>query len=119
MAFQRGREAEADVERWLRQKGWQILEKNYRTPLGEVDLIAADGKTTVFVEVRCRGRNALQRAASTVSPAKQRRLVRTALSYLKRTGTLHTPEIRFDVVAVDGGRLELISNAFGAEGYSW
>jgi putative endonuclease len=115
----RGERASA---RFLRRKGMRILQRGYRTTLGEIDLIARDGGTLVFVEVKTRRRG---EPAEAVTPLKQRRITQAALHFLKRHGLLDAPRAvpcRFDIVAVvwpDGrGRptIEHIPDAFEAVG---
>ncbi len=98
----------------LQQEGYRILAANHRSPFGEIDLIARDGDTLVFVEVKTRrGRSGSPKEA--VTPRKQRRLSLLALAYLKAHGRLDRPA-RFDVVAVswgkDGPEIEIVRNAF-------
>jgi putative transposase len=99
----------------LRQQGYKILERNYVTPMGEIDLIARQGKTLVIVEVKTRKSSRFGSPQESVSLTKQNRLRRLADYYLKDkrlTGAM----VRFDVVAVtlagDEPRVEIISNAF-------
>lgn len=110
-----GRSGEALAEALLRTRGYRILERNYRTRIGEIDLIAKDGKTLVFVEVKSRRSMRFGSAKEAVTMAKRRKLTMVALQYLKSTAE---PDVhaRFDVVAIDQGgenpRLELVQNAF-------
>lgn len=94
-----GRWGEDLAAGFLRQLGYEILEANYRCPLGEVDLIARDGAALVFIEVRTRRSLAAGRPEESVTPQKQRRLARVALHYLSRQ-TRETA-CRFDVLAID------------------
>jgi len=109
----RGEQAACDE---LRRRGYVILERRYRTRVGEIDIVARDGAVTVFVEVKTRDGTAFGDGADAVTPWKQRRLWRMALDYVARHG-LHDRPCRFDVVAVDvsGGTpsLEVYTNAFG------
>ena len=89
-----------------------MLEQNYRSRFGEIDLIMQDGAELVFVEVRLRSSNAFGGAAASITPAKQKKLARTAEDYLMRHGT---SPCRFDAVlleALDVRRLQWIRNAF-------
>lgn len=81
---------------YLRQQGFRILVRGYRTALGEIDLIARDGDTVVFVEVKARRRG---EPAEAVTLEKQRRLTLAALQFLKKNKLLEHPA-RFDVVTV-------------------
>lgn len=99
----------------LRRRGYAILERRYRTRLGEIDIVARDGPTTVFVEVKTRGGDDYGGGAEAVTPWKQRRIARMALDYASRHQLLDSP-CRFDVVTVDlvGGtpRVEVYPHAF-------
>jgi putative endonuclease len=112
---QLGRSGEALAEALLCTRGYRILARNYRTRLGEIDLIARDGKTLVFVEVKVRRSGRFGSAKAAVTAAKRRKLSMLALQYLKITPE-KPAHVRFDVVAVepgtDGPRLELVQNAF-------
>lgn len=101
----------------LRRRGYEILETRYRTRYGEIDIIARDGQTTVFVEVKTRSGLRFGDGADAVTAWKQRRIAKMAVDYVSRQ-RLHDTPCRFDVVAVDisGGeqRIEVYSNAFDA-----
>jgi putative endonuclease len=105
----------------LKRLGYRILNRNYSCPLGELDLVALDGRCIVFVEVRSTAEDDPQRAAASVDAVKQQRLTRLALHFL-RTHHLLEYSARFDVVAViwpDGQREPLIVHhrqAFDAVG---
>lgn len=110
----RGNTAEEQALAYLQAQGLILCERNFRCRFGEIDLIMRQGDALVFVEVRYRSRSDFGGAAATVTRAKQQRLIRTALSYLRRRAT--TTVMRFDVVAVTGtpARIEWIPNAFDA-----
>ncbi len=97
---------------YLAEQGLTILEHNFRAPGGEIDLIALDGNTLVFVEVKYRkdGRMGLPEEAVTVR--KQRTIRRTAAAYLSEHGGSGGRPCRFDVVAVLGEKISWIPNAF-------
>jgi putative transposase len=99
----------------LKQQGYKILERNYVTPLGEIDLIARQGKTVVVVEVKTRRGSSFGAPQEAVNPGKQGRLRRLAEYYLKDKRLIGSP-VRFDVVAVtlagDVPQVEIIPNAF-------
>ena len=84
----------------LTARGYAILERRYATERGEIDIIAEDGETLVFVEVRARATGEFGRAAESVTLAKQRQVTRVAVDYLGRHNIVNRP-CRFDVVAVD------------------
>ncbi len=81
------------------RKGYKIVARGLRLRGGELDLVAVDGRTVVFVEVKTRRTEQFGRPAEAISPPKQRYLTRAALFYLKRHGLLEYGS-RFDVVAV-------------------
>ena len=99
----------------LKQQGYKILERNYVTPLGEIDLIARQGKVVVVVEVKTRKSARFGSPQEAVSVTKQARLRRLADYYLKAKRLTGSP-VRFDVVAVtlvgDGPQVEIIRDAF-------
>jgi putative endonuclease len=113
-----GAMGEAAAADWLRKKRWKILAMNYRCRLGEVDIIARDGREYVFVEVKLRRTGGYAPAAEYVTPAKQRKLRLAAESWLVEN-ELEDPPCRFDVVEIyldrESDRIErlnLISEAF-------
>ena len=108
-----GAAAEKQAERFLKKQGLRIIARNYKTPGrggGEIDLIAQDGDTLVFVEVRQRSRQDYGGAAASVGRAKQKHLRFAAQRYLQALSTL--PPCRFDVLAVDGEQVEWLRAAF-------
>lgn len=100
----------------LRDAGYEILERNFRTPIGEIDVIGKEGGLLCFIEVKWRRDETLGHPAESVTREKQRRLARTAEWYLARKKAFGSPA-RFDVVAIleseEGQpRIEIIRNAF-------
>ena len=117
-----GQVSESAAERHLRRKGYRILDRNVRSPLGELDLVAERAGVLIFVEVKARRTGAHGGAPHAVSPAKQAKLIRLASQYLSRRRD--QPACRFDVVLCTGGesapeRIEHIENAFEASGDHW
>lgn len=99
-----GRRGEAAAEALLDRAGMRILARRFRCRSGEIDLVAADGESVVFVEVKARAGEGYGSPAASVTPAKQRRIARVALVFLQRRGWL-SRRCRFDVVEVrTGGR---------------
>lgn len=94
---------------YLSGHGLTLVERNFRCKVGEIDLIMQHQGCLVFVEVRRRGRDDFGGALASVTPAKQRRMVRAAQFYLRRHR--HYPPCRFDVVAIDGDSLNWLRNA--------
>jgi putative endonuclease len=116
-----GQRGEAAAAKFLRKKGLTIVARSNRGRLGEIDLVAVDDRTVVFVEVKTRRSHDAGHPADAVDDDKQRRLTRLALSYLKQHHLLEC-RARFDVVAVtwpDDGRkphIEHFPAAFQAVG---
>ncbi|KLU40618.1 MAG: hypothetical protein AA931_03390 [Peptococcaceae bacterium 1109] len=84
---------------YLTARGLVLLERNYRTQGGEIDLVMRDGATLVFVEVKFRSTLTYGHPLEAVSPVKQRRLKRTALFYLAQTNCCYDA-VRFDVLGI-------------------
>ncbi len=85
---------------WLTARGLQLLQANYRCRFGEIDLIMRDRETLCFVEVKYRRSSAYGGAAAAISPAKQRKLVRSAQCYLETRRALANHPMRFDAVLI-------------------
>jgi putative endonuclease len=113
-----GARGEWTAARYLRRQGMRIITRGYRARLGEIDLVARDGNTLVFVEVKARRRGV---PAEAVTAEKERRITLTALRFLRRYRMLNQ-RCRFDVVSIvwpDDGRrpeIEHFRNAFEAVG---
>jgi putative endonuclease len=107
-----GKKAEELAAAFLQAKGLSIIEKNFLAKVGEIDIVAKDGDEIVFVEVRARASRDFGGAAASVGGAKRRKLVRAASLWLQARGW--DGPCRFDVVAVEGGRLEHLPAAFDA-----
>lgn len=113
-ALERGKRGEELAADFLRSCGYLIVEANYRWRGGEIDLIAREGNTLVFVEVKSRSSESFGLPEESVHPAKQRKLIQTAQRYLLEHPT--ELDVRFDVVALSGGKARLYKNAFSLEG---
>ena len=115
-----GASGEVVAAHYLVRLGFRVIERNVRCGFGEIDLVALDRETVVFVEVKSNRGRRYGAPEEMLTPAKQRRLTRLANLYLQRRGWLGRPA-RFDVVAVDWipGRspeVRHIPNAFPASG---
>ena len=115
-----GQAGESAAEEYLRRKGYRILARNLRSPLGELDLVAEDGQVLVFVEVKARRTDAFGGAIHAVHHRKQEKLIQLAAQYLARH---HIKDrlCRFDVVLLQGSdatvpKIEHIQNAFEISG---
>ena len=97
---------------YLLGRGLALVERNYRTRYGEIDLIMRHGEALVFVEVRYRNSTRFGGAIQSVTPDKRRRLKRTALHFLKQHPGMAVRPARFDILALDRFRVTWITNAF-------
>ena len=86
---------------WLEDRGLTITGRNYRCKMGEIDLVALDGTTLVFVEVRARSRSRFATAAASVDHRKRHRLLRAAQHYLRCHPQAAVMPCRFDVIAIE------------------
>jgi putative endonuclease len=112
-----GQAAEDIAADFLQAKGLEILERNYRRRLGELDLIACDRDVLVIAEVRTRASNAYGGAAASVDIGKQRRMIRAASQLLQQRKDLARMRVRFDVIVVsdmssESPHVEWIQHAF-------
>jgi putative endonuclease len=103
----------------LERRGYSVVARRYRRRGGEIDIIALDGATLVFVEVKARAGRDYGLAAESVTAIKRRRLTAVALDYVVRHH-VHNCPCRFDVVAIqltdEGAEIELFQNAFAVTG---
>ena len=115
---QAGARAEDLCAELLRKAGLRVLARNWRCRHGEIDLVAEEGATLVFAEVRYRRDQRFGGAAESVTAAKQARLIAAARLYLMRRSYARSePACRFDVLLLDeleAGRIQWIRNAFTA-----
>ncbi len=114
-----GESGEEAAFEFLRKKGYRILERNYKTPLGEIDIIAQDKEKLVFVEVKSLSYTSYILPQEMLNKKKQEQIIRVALSYLKAKG-LKDADCRFDCVAVvfslgNEPEIELIKDAFQSD----
>jgi putative endonuclease len=111
-----GKEGENIAVCELERRGYEILARRYRTRYGEIDIVAGDAGTIVFVEVKARATDEFGTAAEAVTASKRRRLAAMATDYLARNRLSERP-CRFDVVAIDGVgsgmRVTVFQSAFG------
>ena len=108
---ERGQRGEDRAARAIERRGYRIVERNYRCRLGEIDIVARDGETLVFVEVRSRSDGRHGSGLEAVSPRKQRQVARVAQHYLvARKPRFDT--FRFDVVGITGDDVTVVRDAF-------
>ena len=111
---QKGRRGEDIAARFLEEKGYRIIQRNFRYDRGEIDIIAQDGMELVFVEVKSRENEAFGLPEESITPSKEEQLKKVAEGYLFERG-IDTQPCRFDVVAitfVEGNpKIRLLQNA--------
>lgn len=118
--FQLGRIGEDQAVIFLKRSGYSIVHTNYKTRIGEIDVIAKDGKVICFIEVKTRSSTRFGIPEEAVSLQKQRQISKSALLFLKQNKLLDNPA-RFDVVSVrfppdnTEPKINLIKNAFSLE----
>jgi putative endonuclease len=110
-----GQSGEEIATKFLKKNGYKIVKRNYRSRLGEIDIIAMDGSCLVFIEVKTRSGNLFGSPADAVTVKKQRQISKAALCYLSEK-QLHDDPARFDVVSIlfrgEDHQIDLIQNAF-------
>lgn len=110
-----GKSGEENAVSFLKENGYKILARNYKTKLGEIDIIAVDKDTYCFIEVKTRHSDKFGLPSEAISSIKQRQISKAALNFLKENKLLDK-KARFDVVSIiyqkDAPRLDLIKNAF-------
>ena len=116
--IQVGQIGEKAAVAFLEHRGFHVLQRNFRNKLGEIDIVAKDGDTICFIEVKTRKTDAFGSPLESITAAKQRKIIHVALSYLKSQGRVEA-NVRFDVVSVilgdeEGPQVEVIKNAFEA-----
>ncbi|MFH1413671.1 MAG: YraN family protein [Candidatus Omnitrophota bacterium] len=113
-----GRSAEDCAVDLLKKNGYKILARNYRTKLGEIDIVAVDQDTICFVEVKMRRTERFGSPLDSISRFKQRQISKAALVYLQKNKLLNK-KARFDVVSMiylkNSPQINLIKNAFELE----
>lgn len=112
-----GRWAETIAMQYLLKKGLRLLDKNFRSAFGEIDLIMQDKNIICFIEVRYRGNNCLHTASESISKNKYKRIILTSHQYLLEHRN-PSMDYRFDLIALSGERndpsIEWIRNVFQA-----
>ncbi len=110
-----GNKGESIAEEYLKQKGYKIIQRNYRCRFGEIDIIAKDGNTVVFTEVRTKQNNNFGSPQESITPAKIEKISKASLSFIQEK-KMAGFSYRFDLIAItfSQGRqnIEHIENAF-------
>ena len=117
VSYSRGVEGENQAEQHLCKLGMSCIDRRYRSPYGEIDLIMLDQNALVFVEVKARSIATLQAAQAAVTPTKQRRIIQTALCFLNDHPEYADHLMRFDIVSISADCIHHLPNAF--QGYGW
>ncbi|MFN0116842.1 MAG: YraN family protein [Elusimicrobiota bacterium] len=107
-----GKEGETKALEFLENKGFKLIEKNYRCREGEVDLICQDKNTIVFVEVKNRTSETYGLPQEAVTLNKKRKMIKAALTFLQEKN-MWDQSVRFDVVSVGSEKLTHFRGAFG------
>ena len=105
-----GRKGEKTAARYLKHQGYHVVELNYRSKFGEIDIIAKKDGVTHFVEVKARSTARFGKGYEAVGQAKQIKLIKTAEAYMAEKGECPA---QFDVVSIDGDEITFLPNAFG------
>lgn len=106
-----GNSGEEKACEYLINNGYKILRRNFKTKIGEIDIIAKKDNTTVFVEVKCRQSAMFGLPRESVTPYKQRKIRQVATQYLKNHDGIYT-SCRFDVIDILDGEITHIENCF-------
>jgi putative endonuclease len=106
---QRGEDLAAE---WYKRRGYTIVARNWRCPIGEIDLVMRRGRLLVVAEVKARKSDAFGVPALAVTPLKQQRLRRLAAVWLAEHRVGRRVDVRFDVVAITGDAVDVYENAF-------
>jgi len=109
-----GKEGEERAVKTLKKEGYTILEKNFRTRFGEIDIIAEEKGCLVFVEVKKRNTPNFGDPFHAINQRKRQHLIKSALFYMKSHGSFNR-KVRFDVVGIDRDGIKIIKNAFMVE----
>jgi putative endonuclease len=109
--LERGRWGEQLAADWYTSHGYLVVARNWRAPIGELDLVVQRRRLIVFCEVKARRHDGYGPPASAVGWAKQRRLRALGAAWLAASG-VRGVDVRFDVVAITGTRLDVIEGAF-------
>lgn len=107
-----GAAGEAAAARWYEDRGYEVVDRNWRCREGELDLVLRTGAVLVFCEVKTRTTDRFGSPVEAVTRAKQLRLRRLAAKWLAADSSVRPREIRFDVASVLAGRLEVYEAAF-------
>lgn len=107
-----GRAGEDRAAEWYKEHGYRLIDRNWRAPFGEIDLVLSKGPIVVIAEVKTRRTDVFGVPVLAVDASKQQRLRRLAAAWLSEHRMSRRIEVRFDVVGVTGERVDVYVNAF-------
>ncbi|ACO04655.1 MAG TPA: YraN family protein [Persephonella sp.] len=107
----KGKEGEDKAVEYLRNSGYRILERNFRSRFGEIDIIAEDNGTIVIVEVRSKGSTGYGYPEESIDHKKVRKIIKTAQFYLLKRD-IKGKQVRFDIISIVNNNIFHIKNAF-------
>ncbi len=107
----KGKAAEDKAASFLKSLGYEVLERNFRTKFGEIDIIAKDGNTLIFVEVRSKSYSSFGTPEETISKSKAKKIIRTAQFYIQIKNPSFE-DVRFDIISILHNNISHIKNAF-------
>jgi len=115
----KGEPYEEQASLFLKAAGFEILDRNWSCPMGELDIVARKGGTVAFVEVRARASDRYGSPAETVSRAKRAKIIKAAMAYIKARN-VKAETLRFDFIGITpGAEPEHIEDAFSADGFGF
>jgi putative endonuclease len=111
-AAAKGREGENRASKLLEEAGFRIIERNYRSEAGEVDIIAEDHGTLVFVEVKAWSTYGFENLEYAIDKKKQKKIIETAKIFLENHREYSSNQVRFDVIFIGPGFVRHLASAF-------
>jgi len=107
-----GREKEEIAVNYLQENGVAIVLRNFTGRNGEIDIIGDDGKTLIFIEVKYRKNLLMGFAEDSISKSKMKKIYLTAVEYIRKNSNIADRNMRFDVIAINGEKINWIKNSF-------
>ncbi|WP_150465281.1 YraN family protein [Francisella sp. SYW-2] len=108
-----GNKAEEQASKFLQAKNLEILAQNFKAlPYGEIDIIALEQSTLVFIEVKYRSKTKFAKAEEMLTYSKQQKIINSANIFLQKNPKLENYECRFDLIAINKKNINWIKNAF-------
>ena len=107
-----GGEKEEIAVNYLKENGVEIILRNFSGRNGEIDIIGDDGKTLVFIEVKYRKNSSMGSAEESISKSKMKKIYLTAVEYIRKNSSIAERNMRFDVIAINGEKINWIKNSF-------